>query len=629
VIYERLKNDPATAQLRADTLETLTKFAAEGLRTLVLGKVELDQVAYNSWAKKYHDASTALTDRAKKMALVAEEIEKNLELVGTTAIEDKLQAGVPATIELLSTAGIKIWVLTGDKQETAINIGFACALLHNEMGLFMFDECNETNVVQVLAAYVSDAKLVTDQDLGLVIQGNMLEAIVPAGGDGKSRECELFLSLATRCKAVICCRVSPLQKATVVSLVKGNMKTVTLAIGDGANDVSMIQAAHVGIGISGLEGLQAARASDYSIAQFRFLTFLLLIHGRFNYRRVSKLILYCFYKNMILFLTQFWFAALNRFTGQSLYDPWALSLYNLWFTAYPIVVLAVLDKDVKNERVLSKDQFPELYHDGMKSLIFNTTAFWTYTLNAILQSLTGFFICAYSCQFLEVPGAGQSLGMDGTGIVTFTTMLFIATFKLCLETQYWTIMNAVIVIVSAGMWFVFLGIYGNLYAWLGWSAFYRWYAGPAMALAHPLYWACCALAIITMLLRDVTWKAWRHNYAQKLGHIVQDFESQNAGDERRSFSRRDVLRCAPHLLPKFQALNPYQPHSEVTGAFFETEMQIPSLKSLRSRAVSIKKTLLDDESRSNTAKVSRAPMTGAYFAQPGKVKIKSIVMDDL
>lgn len=115
-----------------------------------------------------------------------------------------------------------------------------------------------------------------------------------------------FYDLARQCKAVICCRVSPLQKALVVKLVKKYSTSVLLAIGDGANDVSMIQAAHIGIGISGAEGLQAARSADYSISQFRYLRKLLLVHGSWSYQRLSKLILYSFYKNITLYMTQFW-----------------------------------------------------------------------------------------------------------------------------------------------------------------------------------------------------------------------------------------------------------------------------------------------------------------------------------
>lgn len=146
--------------------------------------------------------------------------------------------------------------------------------------------------------------------LALVVDGKTLSfALEPA--------MELqFLELATRCKAVVCCRVSPLQKALVVKLVKRNVDAVLLAIGDGANDVGMIQAAHVGVGISGMEGLQAARSSDFAISQFKFLRRLLLVHGSWSYQRLSKLILYCFYKNIALYMTQFWFSFYNGFSGQ-------------------------------------------------------------------------------------------------------------------------------------------------------------------------------------------------------------------------------------------------------------------------------------------------------------------------
>ena len=108
---------------------------------------------------------------------------------------------------------------------------------------------------------------------------------------------ENFMFLSLRCKSVICCRVSPSQKADIVKAVRKEVKdSITLAIGDGANDVPMIQSAHIGIGISGQEGLQAANASDYSIAQFRFLQRLLLVHGVCNYWRLVKCILYSFYK---------------------------------------------------------------------------------------------------------------------------------------------------------------------------------------------------------------------------------------------------------------------------------------------------------------------------------------------
>ncbi|OMO55008.1 hypothetical protein COLO4_36244 [Corchorus olitorius] len=200
VIFERLAS--GNDDLKKVTREHLEQYGSAGLRTLCLAYRDLAPDMYESWNEKFIQAKSSLRDREKKLDEVAELIEKDLILIGATAIEDKLQEGVPNCIETLSRAGIKIWVLTGDKMETAINIAY-----------------------------------------------------------------------------VVCCRVSPLQKAQVTSLVKKGARKITLSIGDGANDVSMIQAAHIGVGISGLEGMQAVMASDFAIAQFRFLKDLLLVHG--------------------------------------------------------------------------------------------------------------------------------------------------------------------------------------------------------------------------------------------------------------------------------------------------------------------------------------------------------------
>jgi phospholipid-transporting ATPase len=189
----------------------------------------------------------------------------------------------------------------------------------------------------------------------LVIDGKTLEFAL-------ERDLEkLFLQLGSLCKAVICCRVSPLQKALVVKLVKRNSKSILLAIGDGANDVSMIQAAHVGVGISGQEGLQAARSADFAIAQFRFLRKLLLVHGTWSYRRLTRLICYSFYKNIALYLTQFWFATQNNFTGQTLYESWILTAYNVLFTVLPPFAIGIFDQPLNAK---SLDLYPQLYKYG-------------------------------------------------------------------------------------------------------------------------------------------------------------------------------------------------------------------------------------------------------------------------
>lgn len=304
VILERLNDQNPHVE---STLRHLEEYASEGLRTLCLAMREVPEQEYKEWYKIFDTALTTVGgNRAEELDKAAEMIEHDFFLLGATAIEDRLQDGVPETIHTLQQANIKVWVLTGDRQETAINIGMSCKLLSEDMMLLIVNEesvaATRDNLQKKLDAIRTQADGTFEMDtLALIIDGKSLTFAL-------ERDLEkLFLDLAVMCKAVICCRVSPLQKALVVKLVRKYQKeSILLAIGDGANDVSMIQAAHIGVGISGMEGLQAARSADVAIAQFRYLRKLLLVHGAWSYQRVSKTILFSFYKNIALYMTQFW-----------------------------------------------------------------------------------------------------------------------------------------------------------------------------------------------------------------------------------------------------------------------------------------------------------------------------------
>lgn len=545
IIFERLAKTKENEVLLQETLQMLTVFAAEGLRTLVLAKAVLDPQRHAEWALRYEQAQCQLTGRAEAVAAVGDELEYNLDLVGTTAIEDKLQDEVPQTIELLIAAGIKVWVLTGDKQETAINIGYACALLNNTMNLMLFD----TETKATVAAKIKEFKKKADDDnsgssnsadLGLVIQGELLHTVLEDDEIAKG-----FLELAKMCKSVVCCRVSPLQKAQIVLLVKESVQgSITLSIGDGANDVSMIQSAHVGIGISGLEGQQAARASDYSIAQFKFLKRLLLVHGRWSYRRISRLILYSFYKNITLYMTQLWFCFFNCFSGYSLTDQWALALYNVWFTAFPIMFVAVLDRDIDEKRILSTQQFPELYRDGLTNRLFNTKGFWQYIVNAMVHSAISFFV-PLVCLF------HGDADVTTLGVTSYSTVLFVVTGKVALETLSWTWLNVFIITLSLFVWYAFLLVYTNLFRWAQVSDFANWYGVAANSLTNPVYWLLLLLAITAATLRDFVWKYVRRNFRPELSHVIQILE-----DDRPKFDRRDVPSSLSHLLGTLETLDP-------------------------------------------------------------------------
>ncbi|KAL1569870.1 putative phospholipid-transporting ATPase 9 [Salvia divinorum] len=329
---------------------------------------------------------------------------RTLILACATAVEDKLQQGVPECIDKLARAGIKLWVLTGDKMETAINIGYACSLLRQGMKQIIITlESPEIKALEKNGEKSELAMASKDSVLRQITEGKAQVAKITSEAfaliiDGKSLAYaleddvkKLFLELAVGCASVICCRSSPKQKALVTRLVKDGTTKTTLAIGDGANDVGMLQEADIGIGISGVEGMQAVMSSDIAIAQFRFLEHLLLVHGHWCYRRISTMICYFFYKNITFGITIFLYEAYTSFSGQPAYNDWFLSFYNVLFTSMPVIALGVFDQDVSARFCL---KFPMLYQEGVQNLLFSWHRVTGWMLNGLGSAVIIFFFCA-------------------------------------------------------------------------------------------------------------------------------------------------------------------------------------------------------------------------------------------
>nr|KYP51617.1 Phospholipid-transporting ATPase 1 [Cajanus cajan] len=396
----------------------LHSYSSVGLRTLVIGMRDLNVSEFEQWHSDFEAASTALIGRAAMLRKVASNVENNLCILGATAIEDKLQQGVPEAIESLRTAGIKVWVLTGDKQETAISIGYSSKLLTSNMTQIIINTNNRESCRRRLQDALvisrnqravsrvthnsdgsSDAVSIS-APLALIIDGTSLVYIL----DSELEE-ELF-DLATRCSVVLCCRVAPLQKAGIVALVKNRTDDMTLAIGDGANDVSMIQMADVGVGISGQEGRQAVMASDFAMGQFRFLVPLLLIHGHWNYQRLGYMIIYNFYRNAIFVLVLFWYVLLTTFTLTTAINEWSSMLYSIIYTALPTIVVGILDKDL-SKRTLLKN--PQLYGAGLRHEAYNKKLFWLAMADTLWQSIAVFFtpLIAYWGTTVDVASIGD------------------------------------------------------------------------------------------------------------------------------------------------------------------------------------------------------------------------------
>ncbi|XP_040349815.1 phospholipid-transporting ATPase VA isoform X2 [Herpailurus yagouaroundi] len=440
-------------KIRSKTQNYLNLYAVEGLRTLCIAKRVLSEEEYACWLQSHLEAESSLDNREELLFQSAIRLETNLHLLGATGIEDRLQDGVPETIAKLRQAGLQIWVLTGDKQETAINIAYACKLLdHDEEVITLNAESQEAcealldqclYYVQSRSPRIAPEKTTDNVSVGfsplcppststtsgpspsLVIDGRSLAYALEKNLEDK------FLFLAKQCRSVLCCRSTPLQKSMVVKLVRSKLKAMTLAIGDGANDVSMIQVADVGVGISGQEGMQAVMASDFAVPRFRYLERLLIVHGHWCYSRLANMVLYFFYKNTMFVGLLFWFQFYCGFSASAMIDQWYLIFFNLLFSSLPQLVTGVLDKDVPADVLLTE---PQLYKSGQNMEEYRPRTFWLNMADAAFQSLVCFFIpyLAYYDSDTDVFTWGTPI----TAIALFTFLLHLG-----IETKTWTWLN--------------------------------------------------------------------------------------------------------------------------------------------------------------------------------------------
>ncbi|XP_068123083.1 phospholipid-transporting ATPase IB isoform X7 [Hyperolius riggenbachi] len=546
VIFERLSRE---SQFMEETLNHLEQFASEGLRTLCVAYTDLEESEYKDWLKVQNEASVVLKDRAQRLEECYELIEKNLMLLGATAIEDKLQGGVPETISTLMKAEIKIWVLTGDKQETAVNIGYSCRLVSQTMSLIIVNEDSLDATRETLTNHCNNLgdTLGKENDLALIIDGQTLKYALSF----EVRQC--FLDLALSCKAVICCRVSPLQKSEIVDMVKKHVNAITLAIGDGANDVGMIQTAHVGVGISGNEGMQATNNSDYAIAQFCYLEKLLLVHGAWSYNRVTKCILYCFYKNVVLYIIELWFAFVNGFSGQILFERWCIGLYNVIFTALPPFTLGICERSCSQDSML---RFPQLYKITQNADGFNTKVFWGHCINALVHSLILFWFPLKMMEHDAVFTNGQTTDYLFVGNIVYTYVVVTVCLKAGLETTAWTRYSHLAVWGSMLMWLVFFGAYSSIWPVIP--------IAPDMlgqaetVLKNSYFWLGLLLVPTTCLLRDIAWRAAKHTSRKTLLEQVQEIETRTRETSKTALrdSNGKSLNERDHLLKRLGRKTP-------------------------------------------------------------------------
>ncbi|KAG2532372.1 hypothetical protein BBI17_003270 [Phytophthora kernoviae] len=630
----------------------LQEYASEGLRTLTTAIRHLTQEEYDQWSNLYKQAEFSMDGRAAKIAKISAIIEVELTLLGATAIEDRLQDGVEESICALRKAGIKFWVLTGDKKETALSIGMSSHVIDDNMDVIVLNQRDKgslrtrleelyvdlvddkwgsdetSSAISVLWEALKRAVLYLWELVKLALIGRDQEAearkkrrrlprrehvdvetptdspvhydeVYPSlpnreisecsfdrglcdhdfepktdnlgGGTGSTssgdyidEELEfamvidgktlalvldddikyLFLAVATECKSVICCRCSPAQKASVVKLVTeptlmfspGN---ITLAIGDGANDVPMIQAANVGVGISGKEGRQAVLSSDYSIAEFRFLKRLLLVHGNYSYKRISKLILFSFMKNVALSMANFFYAMETMYSGLLMYFGIYFTLYNALFTTIPIVVIAMYNQDVSPAVLM---QYPTLYVNGLKNRSFNWLSFFgwcvlgawhAYVVYAVPFFSNGSIVWYFTSDSSTLLFDKNDLGLWADGVASYTYLITASTVQVSLMTSNWTRANAISTVGTLVFYCLFTVFFCTLFGWTGADVYdtATAYGMVSQLVSKAWFWLGLLLAVIIAVLPNYIAKAGRVLFYPEPSHLMREWNRLAKGED--------------------------------------------------------------------------------------------------
>jgi len=507
--------------------ENVLNFSKEGLRTLVQAFKVVPEEQYQAWSLRYSEAKlSSAPDKATQLEKLQEEMESELYLLGCTAVEDMLQENVPQTISSLQLAGINVWMLTGDKMETAENIGFTTRLLNAGQTIFRFPSSEAGLLHEKLQEFLTEADKLSSY--ALVVEDEVFVRLL-----GAPTLAEEFLRLATnmRCKSVVCCRVSPGQKKEIVRLVKSRTHCISLAVGDGANDVAMIKEAHVGVGIYGEEGMQAVQSSDYAVGEFQYLWELVLMHGKWCYLRQSDMILYFFYKNLTFTMPQFFFTFFCAYSGQTAYDDWYITFYNMFFTAMPLLVRALFDRDLippKREQASNSDLdqlesltdtrmrsllaigvdpehakqwlaralYPRTYEIGQKRRLFTLRSYISHICKGVLHSIIIFYIpwmVFAESQVLDKDG--QSADFWCASITSFTCIILVVNLKLALVVREWNFyVLGSILLCSISIYFGFIFIYDALAE----ASTIR--HTLVMLLRAPAYWLCIMVCLGLVLL---------------------------------------------------------------------------------------------------------------------------------
>ena len=383
--------------------DIVNEFASKGLRTLVFAMKHFSTKEIEKWINDYKNAESSLSNRDELIAAEASIIENDLTFIGITGVEDRLQSEVPETIEWFRRAQIKLWVLTGDKLETAIAIGKTSKIIPENSEMLIISATKEDDIEHQLDKFIENCSVKSFMNPVLIMAAEAVEYSC-------TKFVQKFITLTNMCESVILCRVSPYMKAQVAQVIKDESKNQILAIGDGANDVGMIQVSHVGVGVFGREGRQAAMNADFAIPRFKHIRRLLVVHGHWSYRRFATVAIIMIYKNIVFIFAQFWFSFFSIWSPTSYYTGFVMSCFNLIFTALPPFAFGFWEQDLEQNILL---HHPELYkcdYDPMTNL------------NLLYYIILGLFqsLCSYFGPQLMAP----NIDLYEVGILTYMIVVY-------------------------------------------------------------------------------------------------------------------------------------------------------------------------------------------------------------
>ncbi len=508
-------------------------YTEEGLRCLYVACVTINTEKYNEWVQQYSEARLDLrqinrqkSGEANLVDDLINDLEKDLTLLGCTAIEDRLQFGVSECVEELLAAGINIWMLTGDTQDTGVNSGLAAKLLLPEKHSHhvIFDRKEFKTKLEMRNAFkmhinnfdysLEEDGLTAMKPWFLIVDGATLAIAM----DDKSVDGMRYLlsELSMRCRSVVGCRVSPAQKRELTVFLAEQEDTTVLAVGDGANDMPMIRSANVGVGLIGQEGRQAASVADYSISQFRYLSPLIIKHGQCNYIRMANLVCFIFYKNFLLSLSMYWYNFSCGFTGQNFIVEGAIQMYNLFYTSLPILYYASYDMPVSRNTFY---RFPQMYRICVSGFYFTTKTLWSWMMTAVFESVVASIMPLFLLQGLDIK-TGNLTTMWEAGGVTMTIIVF------CTNTKFFFIQNKfhwshyLIAFIGPFSWVLSMFVISGVIEFD-----YNAHGIFSHTLQSPYFWIASLLCLLVIIGRDIYSCSVERHFNFQPQHIIQEADA--------------------------------------------------------------------------------------------------------